>query len=132
MIKKFEGFLNESRFSGYDDLWIPALRGAFDATVKVDKTKQVKPIYGGGSYDFIGYEVQPKDGARFILEGLQINGCFAVASVIVFKGGQAVLHAGIDFSFKFKDSIDKNTVEVLKAVKKIFDDLETKKRISVK
>ena len=119
--------LNEG---SYDQNWVSALESAFNATVKVDKEKGLKPLYGGGSYNMIGYEAslnEPQGEVQgFILEGLQINGKFAEASVIIKINGQWMIHAGLGVDFNPRDDFQNNVNKVMSALEKKISDSTNK------
>lgn len=116
-MKKISDIINEAEFAGYDNLWIEALLSS-EGNVDVDKKKNVQPIYGGGSFTFVGYKVNSALGpySSFILEGLQINGCFAQAAVIGFMNEQAMTHGALDFTYHFKDTVETNITNVKNAL----------------
>jgi len=122
-----EDNLNEG---SYDQDWVSALESTFNATVKVDKEKGLKPLYGGGSYNMIGYEAslnEPQGEVQgFILEGLQINGKFAEASVIIKINGQWMVHAGLGIDFNPRDDFQNNVNKVMSALEKKISDSTNK------
>jgi len=104
----------------HDTDWIPALESTFNASVKVDKEEKVKPPYGGGSFVFIGYEAtlnKPQgEMSGFILEGLQFNGRFVTAGVIIKINGQYQIHSNLMLTFSHIDSFEKNLKHVISAL----------------
>jgi hypothetical protein len=69
-------------------------------------------LYGGGDYSMIGYEVifnEPKGEVQcFILEGLQINGKFADASVIIKIKGAYRIHSNLMISYNPSTTREEN------------------------
>ena len=103
----------------YAKFWVSSLEKEFGET-KIDKLKKIKPLYGGGDYVFVGYEVKLDDKKfnKFILEGIAMNGMFMKAAIILFKGDTAIMHGSIDFDYNFnKTKLDDNIDDVIKAIK---------------
>lgn len=119
-----EELLNEG---SYDKDWIKQLKNVFDgATVTIDKSKEYKPLYGGGNYTYVGYKVQLSENnpfgdiEAFILEGLQINGVFINPSLIIQIDNSWKIHTALKIDIKYGESVDKNIDNVLgKAVEKL-------------
>lgn len=107
----------------YDQDWIKALTniGGRVAKVTVDKERKLKPLYGGGNYCFIGYLIsfhRPMTAQKLILEGLQINGKFVDASVIIEIDGRWQVHSGLGIDFNIREDFQTNVKKVKKAVEK--------------
>jgi hypothetical protein len=105
----------------YDSNWISALQKEFNANVKVDLEKSIKPLYGGGSYTMIGYEVILKNPSTsitgFILEGLQINGIFVNPAIIVLKNNIAELHGSLKNDIIYGETQETNIKKILSLIK---------------
>lgn len=119
----FDSLVNESANDDknfYSKFWINALENEFGKT-EVDKIKEIKPLYGGGNYVFIGYDVKLNDDKfdKFILEGIAKNGEFMSASVILYKGSDAIMHGALDIEYNaYKGGkIDNSIAKTIKAIK---------------
>lgn len=130
-ILSFNSLVNETISNDdknfYSKFWITELEKEFGET-KVDKVKKIKPLYGGGDYAFIGYEVELDDNifSKFILEGIAMNGCFMRASIILYKGNVAIMHGALDIDYNFNGKIDDSISKTIKSIKKKIADTKKK------
>ena len=101
----------------YDKIWIEELSNNFYANVIIDKSKNIKPLYGGGTYTMLGYYVTlktpPNNITSFILEGLQINGIFVNVSIILFIKNQIpIMHGTLKLNVEYAQT-EKNNIKTV-------------------
>lgn len=118
-IKLFESYNKPENF--YAKFWIEELSNAFNSEAEVDKSKGIRPLYGGGDYAFIGYKIPTPDISKIsyiIIEGIQINGVIVNPSIVIFdERGHGMVHGTLRTTYTFNKLHNENIKDVIEAAK---------------
>lgn len=120
-VNLYESYSNSSNQGDfYSKFWIEELSNEFGTTI-VDKYKNVKPLYGGGTYSMIGYKSELENDDNYsaiIIEGITFNGSILTPSILLFdKRGYAVVHGTLIIDINQKDIHSENISKVIEATK---------------